>query len=461
MKLSDNLRNIRKEHNLSQEQLAEKIGVSRQAVSKWESGQSYPEMDKVLLICKLFNYNIDELMNENVKEVNETKQSKININKYIDDFFGFITKTVDMLTAMSFKEKVKCFIEQAIIIIFLVAIFAIIGTIGSSLLSGLFRGIHSNIYFIIRNILETIYIILALFMGVTIFLHIFKIRYLDYYEIIKEDSKENNEINNEETNNVEIIKDLNDKKEKIIIRDPNHTSSKFLSGILRITLWGIKFIVACFAIGFVFSFVGLVAALIISFLFVKTGLVFAGSLLGIIAALTINYIILELCFNFIVSKKSKVNRMAIVFISSLILGGISIGLVCIGMTQFNYIDNPSEINQVEDVFEVKMKENLSIDNWNDNIEYIETDSNEVKIVIKHSKYHKAYISNHKDNIILNYYEDDTKIMDIIRDSIKDINNKEIKNYYEPEIYVYTSKDNINKIKQNELKRINSKYNEDE
>ena len=91
MKLSDNIKIIRKENNLSQEQLAEQLGVSRQAVSKWESGQSYPEMDKVLLICKLYNYNIDELMNENIKEVSDTKQSKININKYIDDFFAFIT----------------------------------------------------------------------------------------------------------------------------------------------------------------------------------------------------------------------------------------------------------------------------------------------------------------------------------------------------------------------------------
>lgn len=44
MKLSDNIKFIRKENNLSQEQLAEQLGVSRQAVSKWESGQSYPEM---------------------------------------------------------------------------------------------------------------------------------------------------------------------------------------------------------------------------------------------------------------------------------------------------------------------------------------------------------------------------------------------------------------------------------
>ena len=44
--LKDNLKRIRKENNLSQEQLADKLNVSRQSVSKWESGQAYPEMDK-------------------------------------------------------------------------------------------------------------------------------------------------------------------------------------------------------------------------------------------------------------------------------------------------------------------------------------------------------------------------------------------------------------------------------
>ena len=63
MNLADNLKKIRKDNNLSQEQLAEKLGVSRQSVSKWESGLSYPEMDKVLQICQLFNLNINELIN--------------------------------------------------------------------------------------------------------------------------------------------------------------------------------------------------------------------------------------------------------------------------------------------------------------------------------------------------------------------------------------------------------------
>ena len=82
MNLSDNLKRIRKENNLSQEQLADKLGVSRQSVSKWESGQAYPEMDKVLQLCQLFNLNIDELLNPNIKDVNNKKQAKNTFNKF-------------------------------------------------------------------------------------------------------------------------------------------------------------------------------------------------------------------------------------------------------------------------------------------------------------------------------------------------------------------------------------------
>ena len=78
--LSENLKKIRKDNNLSQEQLAEKLGVSRQSVSKWENGEAYPEMDKVLQLCKMFNLNIDELLNQDIKDVNENKQSKINVD---------------------------------------------------------------------------------------------------------------------------------------------------------------------------------------------------------------------------------------------------------------------------------------------------------------------------------------------------------------------------------------------
>ena len=48
MGFSENLQNLRKIKNMSQEQLAEKLDVSRQAVSKWESGNGYPETEKII-----------------------------------------------------------------------------------------------------------------------------------------------------------------------------------------------------------------------------------------------------------------------------------------------------------------------------------------------------------------------------------------------------------------------------
>ena len=67
MNIAENIKRLRKQHNLSQEQLAEKLNVSRQSVSKWESGLAYPEMDKVLQICKMYNVNIDDLFNQDGK----------------------------------------------------------------------------------------------------------------------------------------------------------------------------------------------------------------------------------------------------------------------------------------------------------------------------------------------------------------------------------------------------------
>lgn len=62
MELSEKLLNLRKANDLTQEQLAEKINVSRQAVSKWESGQSVPELDKIVALCDLFNITTDHLL---------------------------------------------------------------------------------------------------------------------------------------------------------------------------------------------------------------------------------------------------------------------------------------------------------------------------------------------------------------------------------------------------------------
>ena len=52
MNFGENLYNLRKKQKMSQEKLAEKVGVSRQSVSKWENGTAYPEMNRILELCK-------------------------------------------------------------------------------------------------------------------------------------------------------------------------------------------------------------------------------------------------------------------------------------------------------------------------------------------------------------------------------------------------------------------------
>lgn len=66
MSFGENLQFLRKQKNITQEQLAEQLEVSRQSVSKWESSQSYPEMEKLLQICSMFHCNMDTLMQGDV-----------------------------------------------------------------------------------------------------------------------------------------------------------------------------------------------------------------------------------------------------------------------------------------------------------------------------------------------------------------------------------------------------------
>ena len=59
---SENLMQLRKLHSLSQEELAEKLSVSRQTVSKWESGESFPDIQKCSILADLFGVTMDDLV---------------------------------------------------------------------------------------------------------------------------------------------------------------------------------------------------------------------------------------------------------------------------------------------------------------------------------------------------------------------------------------------------------------
>ncbi len=62
MKFQDRIVQIRKEKGFSQEDLAEQLGLSRQAIAKWEAGFSYPDVDNLILLSKIFNISIDHML---------------------------------------------------------------------------------------------------------------------------------------------------------------------------------------------------------------------------------------------------------------------------------------------------------------------------------------------------------------------------------------------------------------
>jgi transcriptional regulator with XRE-family HTH domain len=75
MSFGENLKNVRKQRDVTQEELAETLGVSRQAISKWESDNGYPETEKLLLLSKILNISLDYLMND-ASEMQEKEKSE-------------------------------------------------------------------------------------------------------------------------------------------------------------------------------------------------------------------------------------------------------------------------------------------------------------------------------------------------------------------------------------------------
>ena len=84
MSFRANLQYLRAQRNMPQEQLAMLLGVSRQAISKWESEKAYPEMDKLLALCDLFHTNLDDLMrgSVHVAKENDTERYDRHMNRF-------------------------------------------------------------------------------------------------------------------------------------------------------------------------------------------------------------------------------------------------------------------------------------------------------------------------------------------------------------------------------------------
>lgn len=86
MKFGENLYNLRKATKMSQEKLAEKMEVTRQSVSKWENGESYPEMEKIMKLCDIFHCKINDLVYENMVDIDSLDEDiKMSVVKFKEE----------------------------------------------------------------------------------------------------------------------------------------------------------------------------------------------------------------------------------------------------------------------------------------------------------------------------------------------------------------------------------------
>ncbi len=137
MNFGENLQNLRKMSHISQEELAEKLNVSRQAISKWESNDCYPETEKLIKICEIFNCSMDTIIKGRVQKKNET--TKTSYEKIMNKFskgialgvFLILLGTTFLLGIISRSTDEKNIITGVIIllifVLFTIPIFIIRG----------------------------------------------------------------------------------------------------------------------------------------------------------------------------------------------------------------------------------------------------------------------------------------------------------------------------------------------
>ena len=127
MKFGENLKNIRKSKNISQEYLAEKLGVSRQSVSKWETGENFPSMNNIMCLCEIFKCKINDLVHEDFTDIesldSEIKESVVKFKKEKQIKVKLISKIIYIMANI----VNKIFIGVAVLISIMILALPFIG----------------------------------------------------------------------------------------------------------------------------------------------------------------------------------------------------------------------------------------------------------------------------------------------------------------------------------------------
>ncbi len=452
MKFSEKLQKLRKDNNLSQEALADKLDVSRQSVSKWESGQTYPEMDKLITLCKIFNVTLDDLTNDEIQYKEVKKEKRNPLSNIIDEIMYIIDKTIYIFNDMNKKERKNTILKIITLLIILLLLkipFDFIVHAGNIMINYIHVSYFLNTLWTL--LINIVYITFCLFT----FIYTYKTYILEKYTIKEKEQ--------EETENETVTDEVLEEKQKIRKIKIEHEKRDpivlpFLGKLINIF---IKSFVGLITIPFIISYVLLFLSITLLIYCLFKGIIYFGIPLVIISFLIINIIFLKLLISFIFNMSVKFKPLFIIFIISLGICGVGLSISLIEITNTEIIEDlpPTTLTQNIISKEYTIDENLVLSDmlyYNHKINYIKDETLNDKIIVEieyYSDFTSPYISEFTNN---NYkyidYDLTNKnpknLLTIIIDNLKDKKLYDYSKLYELKITIYSSSKTYEMLKQN-------------
>lgn len=448
---NEKLQSLRKANKLSQEQLADMLDVTRQSVSKWESGTTYPEMDKLITMCKIFSCSLDDLTNDEISEINVEKKDNANLmSSLIKSIRDIIQKSVSMFSSMSGKQIVGVLVSLLFLGILLSVIYIPFDILEENFYTIVVNLSNKKVVGFLMGLFNMVLDIVFLVLYLLAFIYIYKLAYLDKHdETVKEDVYE-------ETNKMTQEQLASDREKVKIHADKTHEENKLFSILGNIVLVFLKFITGICMFPFIFILLALLIVSTIAIILVTDGILYLGVLLSLFFLIILTIWFLEMGSIFIFNRHASFTRLLWTFIIGIAGIGISIGVTTIELSDMTFINAlPSEYESMSYDYEFPMQENLRVDSeiFYRNVKYVEDDTLENKVILTLDYYEDiANPTITEENGVLTlhlYYPEkinhNRKIWHLIKNDLK---NKTIHDYsglFDITITIKTSRENIDKL----------------
>lgn len=450
MKFGENLQKLRKERGISQEQLAEQLGVTRQSVSKWESGNSYPEMDKLVAICGIFNCELDSLINKDIIQERQKRDASSVVKDLFLNVTNYIKKTIYLFEHKSLKDIIKI-CAQVFIIVCVILLFSIPFTLLKEIITSLFYTGDNWFSLFFAKFWDFIFNGGYAIFAIATFFYIFKLKFLDNEEIIIEEVDHVKDENNSE----QSLEDKTDEKKKVKIVKVKNNDFSLLNLLVKAITLCLKGIFILFLIPIIIGTIMMVIGLVILLVLIFKGLFLAGPILLILGIIVFALVIIELMLDFIFNLKFSKRRIVITIISSIVVSAIGIGLSIWYFLNLTIVNSTPKIFNQETQEEIyPMTDDFFIHSYGD-IRYVADDSltDQVRVRVDYySDFNAVKLVEEDNEVYLNYDVIDTiNIKEITDDIINNLKNNKFNTYYDlGNVYmtVTTSQENINKIKNN-------------